>query len=227
MMKSTLALILLTGCFAVCAHAQVVSTRSIVSASGQATISVPPDTAKVDVTVTASGATAGAAASKDATQVTAVLTALTSLLGAGADIKTINYFVGPAYDNQGRPNGSYNASSTLEITLTNLSLAGSVIDTAVGAGATSVGGVQFTLQNSDAAHNQALAAATVQAVGHANSMAKALSRTVGNVITVSEIGSVPTPIFTGVAAGGAAPTTPVVPGLLQVQVNVTIQAELN
>lgn len=227
MIKSTLAVIVFSG-FAVCAHAQVVSARSIVSASGQASVFVPPDTAKVDVTVSASGPTAGGAASKDATQVNAVLGALTTLLGAGADIKTVNYFVGPTYNSQGQPSGSFNASSTLEITLTNLSLAGTVIDTAVGAGATSVGGVQFTLQNSDTAHNQALATATVQALGHANAMAKALSRTVGAVITVQEAGAIPTPIFTGVAGSAAGPaSTTIVPGLLQVQVNVTLQAELN
>jgi uncharacterized protein len=227
MIKSALALIVLAAC-AIPSRAQVVSGRSTVVATGQATLSVPPDQAKVDVTVSASGATATAASTKDATLVTAVLGALTKLLGAGADIKTINYFVGPVYNNSGQTIVSYTTSSTLEITLSNLTLAGTVIDTAIGAGATSVGGVQFLLQNSDPAHQQALKLAAAQALAHANAMASALARTVGNVITLQEVNTTPTlGLLTGVAAGPGATSTTIVPGMLQVQVSVTIQAELN
>ena len=220
MLKSTLALIL----FACCANAQIHPT---VAATGQASIFVPPDQAKIDITMTASGPNASAASTKDATQVTAVLGALTKLLGTGANIKTVNYFVGPVYNNSGSIITSYSASSTLEVTLTNLSLAGTVIDTAIGAGATSVGDVQFSLQNSDPAHNQALSAATLQAMAHASAMATALGRMVGAVISVQEAGSTPTlGLLTGVT-GAPSNTTTVVPGLLQVQVSVNLQAELN
>jgi len=218
MIKSTLALLV----FACAAHAQVHAT---VSASGQASIFVPPDQAKIDVTISATGPTASAASTKDATQVTAVLGALTKLLGAAANIKTVNYFVGPVYNNSGQAILNYSASSTLEITLTNLTLAGTVIDTAIGAGATSVGDVQFSLQNSDNAHNQALSAATLQAMAHASAMATALGRSVGVVISVQEVGSTPI-VVTGVSGAPSSATT-VVPGLLQVQVSVNLQAELN
>ncbi|HEY4364115.1 MAG TPA: SIMPL domain-containing protein [Bryobacteraceae bacterium] len=219
MLKSALAALL----FACCANAQIHST---VAASGQASIFVPPDQAKIDITITASGPTASAASTKDATQVTAVLGALTKLLGAGANVKTVNYFVGPVYNNSGATITSYSASSTLEVTLTNLSLAGTVIDTAIGAGATSVGDVQFSLQNSDPAHNQALAAATVQAMAHASAMATALGRAVGMVLSVQEVTA--TPALIGVLTGSSPVTsTTIVPGLLQVQVSVTLQAELN
>jgi hypothetical protein len=226
MIKPALALILF-GC-AIPSLAQTVpGNRSIVSASGQASVYVPPDQAKVDVTVTAQGATAQAAANKDADQVTAVLAAFTKLLGAGADIKTINYFVGANYNNSGQTIVGYTASSTLEVTLTNLSLAGTVIDTAVAAGATSVGGVQFSLQNSDPAHQQALKLATLQAKAHADAMASALSHIVGPIISLSEASAVPVGVFAGVAGAPSSTTTPVVPGLIQVQVTVNLQAELD
>jgi uncharacterized protein YggE len=227
MSKSSLALLLLT-CCAIPSWAQIVSSgRSTVSASGQASVSVPPDQAMVDVTVTAQGATAQAASSKDADQVTSVLAALTKLLGAGADIKTVNYFVGANYNNSGQTIVGYTASSTLEVTLTNLSLAGTVIDTAVAAGATSVGGVQFSLQNSDPAHQQALKLAALQAKAHADAMASALSHVVGPIISLAEAGSTPVTVFTGVAGAPSGTTTPVVPGLIQIEVTVNLQAELD
>jgi uncharacterized protein YggE len=225
MSKSSFALIVL-GC-AIPGWAQNASTRSTISATGQATVSVPPDQAKVDVTATAQGATAQAAASKDADQVTSVLGALTKLLGAGADIKTVNYFVGANYNNSGQTIVGYTASSTLEITLSTLSLAGTVIDTAVGAGATQVGGVQFSLQNSDSAHQQALKTATLQAMAHATAMASALAHTVGPIVSLAEAGA-PTPIYAvGVSNAPGATTTPVVPGLVQVQATVNLVAELD
>jgi uncharacterized protein YggE len=227
MIKPSLALILLA-CGAIPAAAQVASTRSTINASGQGTVFVPPDQAKVDVTVTATGSTAQAAASKDADQVTAVLAAFTKLLGAGADIKTVNYFVGATYDNKQAIVG-YVASSTLEVTLGTLSLAGTVIDTAVAAGATSVGGVQFSLKNSDPALQQALKLAALQAKAHADAMASALSHIVGPIISLGENGIVPVPVFTGVGVTGAPSSapTPVVPGLIQVQATVSLIAELD
>jgi uncharacterized protein len=226
MHKPSLALIFFA-CCALPAAAQIVSGRSTINASGQASVFVPPDQAKVDVTVTAHGPTAQAAAAADATEVTAVLAAFTKLLGASADIKTVNYFVGANYNNQQTIVG-YIASSTLEITLSTLSMAGTVIDTAVAAGATSVGGVQFSLQNSEPAHQQALKMATLQAKAHADAMASALSRVVGPVISVGENGAIPAPIFTGIAgAPGVSNTTPVVPGLIQVQATVNLIAELD
>lgn len=204
--------------------------RPTVRALGQASVSVPPDQAQIDVNVTTQGATAQEASGNNAKQATAVLAALGMLLGPNADLKTINYFVGPIYKNAtgGGPEVivGYNASSTVEITLSDLSFAGPVIDTATQAGATWTGGLRFALKNSDPAHIQALRAATLQARAHADSMAMALGRTVGAVTSIQEAAAIAVqPIY--LAGAAAATNTPVEPGLIQVQASVTLDAELN
>ena len=76
-------------------HAQTITPRPTVTATGQATVSAPPDQVKIDLGVTTQGTSAQDAASKNATQVATLVSALQNLLGAGADIKTLNYYVSP------------------------------------------------------------------------------------------------------------------------------------
>lgn len=214
---------------AVSSFAQTVP-RSTVTASGQATVSAQPDQAKIDVNVVTQGATAQEASASNATQVTAVTAALSKLLGAAGDIKTVNYFVGPVYKNSttGPPViAGFSASSTVQVTIRNLTFAGAVIDTATQAGATSVGGLRFELQNSEPLKLQALRMATVQAKTHADAIASGLGRTTGAVLTVLEGGG--PSIGPIIATGIAAPTTstPVTPGLIDVQASVAMTVELN
>lgn len=211
-------------------HAQLPQPRPYIRASGNASVLVPPDQVKVDATVTTQGSTAQEASSQNANQVTAVIAALRKLLGAGADIKTINYSVGPVYKYPvgGTPTlTGYSASNTVEVTLSALTLAGAVIDTATQAGATSVGGLRFSLKDQEPARLQALRLATQQAKTHADAMASALGGRAGNVLSVQEGTAVFQPLITGVSASGPSTPTPVEPGLIQVQVTVVLEAELN
>ena len=119
-----------------------------------------------------------------------MVAALTKLLGPAADIKTINYFVGPVYkssSNGGPPTiAGYNASLTVEVTLGAVSMTGVVIDTDTQAGATSIGPLQFSLKDPEPAHLQALRLATLQAKSHADTIASGLGRTVGAVLSIQE-----------------------------------------
>jgi uncharacterized protein YggE len=104
---------------------------------------------------------------------------------------------------------------------------GATIDTAIQAGATSIGALQFSLNNPDPAHQQALALATKQASDHANAMAAALAHTVGGIISLQEGSPVSIqPIVVGVGSSPTASTT-ISPGLIQVQATVVLQAQLN
>jgi uncharacterized protein YggE len=119
--------VLLSALFSTISFAQT-SLRPVVTATGQAIVYVAPDQVKVDATVVTQGNTAQEAASANATQVAAVVGALTKQLGQGADIKTINYFVGPVYkysSNGGLPMiAGYTASLTVEVTLGDTSTIG-------------------------------------------------------------------------------------------------------
>jgi len=70
-----------------------------IQATGNATLSVKPDQATLDAGVITSGASAQDAAQQNATQTTAVLNAITGVLGAAGTIQTVSYSVTPRYSN--------------------------------------------------------------------------------------------------------------------------------
>ncbi len=218
----------LLACLCVPSFAQ--SQRPFIRTSGQASVFVSPDQVKVDANVVTQGATAQDAASRNADQTASVVTALTKVLGPAADIKTINYFVGPVYksSSNGGPAtiAGYSASLTVEVTLGVISMTGLVIDTETQAGITSIGGLQFSLKDSEPAHLQALRLATLQAKTHADTIATGLGRTAGAVLSVQE-GTV-VRVQPIAASAGAAPTnaTTITPGLIEVQGSVILDAEL-
>jgi uncharacterized protein len=230
MYKPMFAIILLTSLVAR-SEAQVQPQRQFVRASGQSSVFVAPDQVKIDASVITQGATAQDAAASNAGQVASVVAALTQLLGSGADIKTINYFVGPVY--KSAPNGGpatiagYTASLTILVTLGAISFAGAVIDTAAKAGATSIGSLQFSLKDSEPAHLQALRMATLQAKTHADAMASGLGRTTGAVISIQEGSAVNVqPIVAGVGAASSTATS-IQPGMIEVQGSVVLDIVLN
>jgi uncharacterized protein YggE len=217
--------------FSLSLTAKVPTRRPAVHAAGTASVFATPDQVIIDVTITNRGNTAQDTAAQNATQVAAVIAALTQLLGPGADIRTINYFIGPYY--QYPPNGGtptllgYTASNTVEVKLSDIAMAGPTIDKAIGAGATTVGGLRFALKDSEPSRQQALRLATVQARTHAEAMAGALGKSVGAVILLQEGVEVKTPIVFTAAAGDASAQTSVQPGKIEVQATVTLDAELN
>ncbi|HWZ30103.1 MAG TPA: SIMPL domain-containing protein [Bryobacteraceae bacterium] len=213
--------------------AQGTTVRPSVRAAGQASVFMQPDQVKIDAGVVSPGTTAQDAAAQNANQVAAVVAALQKLLGTGADIKTINYYVTPVY--KSGTNGApptivgYTASLTVEVTMGSVSMAGAVIDTAAAAGATSVGSLQFSLKDPEPARLQALRMAVVAAKNHADAMAGGLGHTTGAIQTIQESSTVNVPIAVGITgvAGGAGAATQITPGLIEVQGSVVLQADLN
>ena len=194
---------------------------------GSATISVNPDQASLNVGVVTQGATAQDAGQQNATLTTTVLNALKGVLGAAGTIQTIGYSVSPRYSTtQGQTSViiGYTASNTVEVTSTDLSLIGRLIDTANQAGANSVGNLSFGLQNPEPVMEQALGQAAKQAQAHVNAIAAGLGAKTGTVISALEGASVTQIVSPGVA--GTAVTTPIQAGTVKVTANVTISVRL-
>ena len=70
---------------------------AVIRVHGEATITVEPDLAELNVGVETEGPTAKVAAQRNAERQEAVLKALRELLGRDADIKTVGYSVSPVY----------------------------------------------------------------------------------------------------------------------------------
>jgi uncharacterized protein YggE len=197
-------------------------TTPTIQAQGAATLSQSPDQAQISVSVNTNGATAQAAAQANATLSTAVQNALKALNPAPM-IQTTGYSVYPFYTNQGQSVAGYTASNTIQVTSSDLSSIGNLIDTASQAGATNVSGLTFSLQNPDPLKQQALTQAAKQARAHADAIAAGLGGKTGAVVSAVE-GSAYTPVFGGVVAGAA--TTPIQTGQVSVTANVTITFQL-
>src|ERR1035438_6061524 len=81
------------------AYAQSSTTRPpFIRAVGQGSVSVKPDQAQIDFGVVTTATTAQAAAAQNATQVTALIAALQTLLGSTGNIQTIGYSLSPNYN---------------------------------------------------------------------------------------------------------------------------------
>src|SRR6266481_5364344 len=210
----------------VTAQAQTQQRRAVVVAVGQGTVSVQPDEAKVQFSVVTQAVTAQDAASQNANQVTAVLAALRSVLGPNANLKTLSYSLNPTYSSGSQPVlTGYIATNTVQVTLSDLSLIGKVIDTGIQAGANRVQGLQFDLKDDQPTRAQALKLATVEAKAHADAMASGLGLKTGAAISIQEgFATTVPPVRLGTAAPTA--TTPVETGTVDVTATVTLEVEL-
>ena len=202
------------------------STPGTVVATGTGTVSAQPDQAQVTAGVVTQAATAQEAAQQNATLTTAVIDALKAKLGTNGTVQTISYSVNPRYSNAASPAIiGYTATNTVLVTTIDLNLIGPLIDIANQAGANTVGGVTFGLQDSDPSMQQALGKAAKQALAHAAAIAGGLGGKTGAVVSAQESGTV-VPYGGLASANGAGTPTPIAAGAVTVSATVTVTVQL-
>lgn len=225
-MKRSLLVLAILSCLALPAAAQTTPT---VRASGEGVVSVKPDQMMLTVSVVTQADTAQQAADDNTTRSTVVIDALRKLLGLQADLRTVSYSVTPIYKypSGGTPILSgYSASNSVEVTTTDLSIAGRLIDIAVQAGATTVGSIRFGLKDPQPARQAALKLAVQQAKASAEAMASGLNAHVGAVITIAESSTAAVINSDRSTSTAATVPTPVETGMVQVRASVAIEAAL-
>ncbi len=208
-----------------------------VRATGESEVTVKPDQATINIGVVTSAATAAAAASQNATQVTAVLDRIKKDIGDKGEIRTVGYSVNPNYvypnppNNNGPKISGYTASNTVRVILGDISLVGKVVDSATAAGANNINGIEFSVKDEAAVRGQALREAAVNAKRAGEAMASALGLKVVRVHS-AETGE---PSFvrpmqnvgmTRMAMAEARAPTPVELGNVQVRATVTVTLEI-
>lgn len=199
-----------------------------VRASGEGVVSVKPDKMSLTVSVVTQADTAQQASDDNAARSAVAIDALKKLLGLQADLRTAGYSVTPVYKypSGGTPILSgYSASHSIEVTTTDLSIAGRLIDVAVQSGATTVSGIRFGLKDPQPARQAALKLAVQQARASAEAMAAGLNMRVGTVITLAE-SSTASVINSDRTSMAATATTPVETGMVEVRASVAIEAAL-
>jgi uncharacterized protein len=195
-----------------------------VSGSGQA--SLTPDVAYIFIGVQTENKDASEAVSANSTRANRIMDALRRSGIAARDIRTSNFSIYPQtqYDNQGRPTGeiTYIVNNTVNVTVRDINRVGSVLDSAVEAGANSINGIQFDVIDRTAATSQARQAAVANARAVAEEVAAAAGVQLGEVQTINvHGGGYSVPVY-GRAAQDAAESIPVSPGEMTISVEVSI-----
>ena len=125
--------------------------------TGDSIISAQPDTAILTISVVTQARAALDAQQQNANKSDAVVRALKTAAGAGAEIKTSGYTLQPQRvykENQPPTIVGYEARNSVSVTLADLTKVGAVIDAASQAGANDVSGISFTLRKDRPAHDQ-------------------------------------------------------------------------
>ena len=200
-----------------------------ISVAGTGRVVISPDIADLRVGVTATAKTVKAAREANAKSMTAVIAALKKLGIADKDIQTTTLSLSPVYDyatntNPPRLTG-YSLANAVAVTIRNLDIVGDAIDGALAAGATSLDGISFRVENQTAAEKQAREAAMAEAKAKAQTLAAAAGVSITGVASISEtVAPVPYPVYYGALAGAPAKDlqTPVAPGSNEVAVTVAV-----
>ena len=168
------------------------ATERSITVQGQGTVSAKPDIATLSLGVQTIGATAQEALALNSEQMTAVIAALLEAGIAEDDIQTAGLNLYPVYDNQRvEPGGTrevigYRATNNVSITVHDIAMGGTVLDTAVRAGANVASGIQFGLSDMDAIIDDALVASVRDAQAKAQTIADALGVKVGQPLVVTQ-----------------------------------------
>jgi uncharacterized protein len=201
-----------------------------ITVSGSGDVSVAPDVADVVLGVSATKPTVKDARAAAATAMTAVLAAVKKDGVADKDITTVNLSLSPNYDYSSGKSvpalTGYTYSNTIKVTVRDLTGVAAVVDDSTAAGATTVQGITFRLDNTTAAEAQARQLAMTDARTRANSLAQAAGVAITGVATISEVTTTPVTYYygSGMAASAAAPSvsTPIQSGTTDVTVQVTV-----
>jgi uncharacterized protein len=201
--------------------------------TGDSIVSAQPDTAILTVSVVTQGSRALDAQQENANKSDAVVRALKSAAGVGAEVKTSGYSLQPIrVYKEGQPPTitGYEARNSVTVTLSDLTKVGAVIDATAVAGANDFSGISFTLRKDRPARDQALADATREAIGKAQVIATALGGRVVRIVEVQEEGvDRPRPLYIDQARTMGvmkAASTPIEVGTLDITSRVQLIAEI-
>lgn len=201
--------------------------------NGEAVVRATPDRAFVNVAVETRDRNPAEAQRKTATAMAAVRKKLTETGVKDDQIRTVAYDLQLEFDyDKGRQiPRDYVARDALEVRLDDVAQVGPVIDAAVAAGATTIGGVRFDLKDRDALEREALKQAVADGRARAEAAAAGAGVTVASVLRIEEqrIFSPPQPMpmmMKAAVAENAAPPTAISAGQIELRAQVTLTVAL-
>lgn len=217
---------------AAAAEVQIQATGPVVELTVSESIPGDPDVATLDAGVTTVAPTAMAAMQQNATQMTAMIERIRALGIRREDVGTtgINLQAEYEWDEPTRMQRfrGYRVMNRVNVKLRDIERTGEVLDALVAAGATDLGGVNFSVDDPSSAQNRARTQAMRTAEARATDYARMAGYTGVRLLEVSEgqpqfYGPVP---VAAMARQDAAAVTPVVPGQVQSGVTISVKFEM-
>jgi hypothetical protein len=209
---------------AACAGAPGGSQPNLISVTGMGIAHLPPDVVHVTLGVQTRGDDIARTVAENNRQADDVVAALREMGVAEEDVQTAYFNVSTQaqYDDFGNPTGAvtYWVDNTLNVTFREPARLGELLQAALDAGANSVQGVNYTVEDVDALLDEARQAALEDARAQAEQLAAAAGAQLGPVYSISEAG------FSGgmpaLRDKGAAAGVPTSQGTLEYQVQVYV-----
>ena len=204
--------------------------KNIVTVNGSGKITLKPDLATVQLSVSTTAETATEAQDKNNALMAAVLESVKANGVEDKDITTsyVNLSEVYNYDKSPAMVVGYSMNNSITVKVHALDTLGKIISDAVAAGATGTNGITFSIEDTTEAYRQALAAALSDAAAKAQALADAAGATLVSIpVSVSEQSYSSTPVearseMLAVAEDAASPV-PVSTG--EIVVTATISAE--
>lgn len=216
------------------AEIQIAATGPVVELTIMENVEAKPDIATVSAGVTTQARTAVEAMRTNAQSMTAVVNRIKQLGVAERDIQTSGINLGAMYDydqaNQRQVFRGYQASNRVSVKLRDIQRTGEVLDALVAAGATDLGGPDWSIDDDTAARAQARRTAMEKARAQALDYARMAGYADARLLEINEsvISSRPMPMIAVqmARAEAADASTPVQPGMVQAGVVITVKYEL-
>lgn len=198
----------------------------IISVTTTATASVASDLATVDLGITNTASSAGAAQATNTEKMNAMIAGMKELGIEAKDLKTSSYNVNPQYDYNKSPAVvvGYEASQTLTVTMRDQDLVNSVVAKAGDLGATNIGSLRYTVEDRSIAEAKARADAIAKAYEQSLAIADSMGARLGRVVNYSEMNTpnYPIPYYAMAESTTNAPRPDIQPGQEEITMTVYI-----
>ena len=199
-----------------------------ISVNGTGRVSLIPDIARVTVGVHTEDENAVEAVASNNSLASKIVQALENYDIASEDIQTTNFNIYPRqiWGTSGQQLGiTYVVDNNVRVTLRDLELIGEILNAVIQAGANSINGIQFDVDDREGANHQALEAAIENARARAETITKAAGIEIGEIITLESFiggGGVETVFVERAFAADMAAEVPISTGQMEVVVSVNI-----
>lgn len=203
-----------------------------VRAVGSGMVNVSPDSAAIVIGVDITQPTLAEAQTEANSTMEAVVAAIQARDIPDEDIQTATFSVNPIreYDPQTGvpgPVSSFQVTNQLGVDVHDLDELGGLLDDAVGAGANSIYGITFYLEDPSAANGEARALAFADARTRAEELAANAGLSLGAIRAIQEGGGGAVPYYDAASGRGqAGGGPPISPGVTSISVSVDVVFEL-